>query len=119
MSSRWTCRGSSRAWLDPISRIGTCFSLMSPRRSPRRCRNYRPALLLAQRAGLPRSISLPQASNATAVAARPDIDAPLDHGAVVIAAITSCTNTSNPMMLLTAGLFAAMPSRAVCDRGPG
>ncbi|MFP4158873.1 MAG: aconitate hydratase AcnA [Desulfobacterales bacterium] len=30
----------------------------------------------------------------------------LDHGSVVIAAITSCTNTSNPSVLLGAGLMA-------------
>ena len=30
----------------------------------------------------------------------------LDHGAVVIAAITSCTNTSNPQVMLAAGLLA-------------
>jgi len=30
----------------------------------------------------------------------------LDHGAVVIAAITSCTNTSNPSVLVAAGLLA-------------
>ena len=30
----------------------------------------------------------------------------LDHGAVVIAAITSCTNTSNPAVLIAAGLVA-------------
>jgi aconitate hydratase len=32
--------------------------------------------------------------------------ADIGHGAVVIAAITSCTNTSNPMVMLTAGLLA-------------
>jgi aconitate hydratase A / 2-methylisocitrate dehydratase len=32
--------------------------------------------------------------------------APLGHGAVVIAAITSCTNTSNPAVLIGAGLLA-------------
>jgi aconitate hydratase len=37
----------------------------------------------------------------------------LDHGAVVIAAITSCTNTSNPSVMLAAGLLA---KRAV-ERG--
>lgn len=31
---------------------------------------------------------------------------PLSHGDIVIAAITSCTNTSNPSILLTAGLLA-------------
>jgi aconitate hydratase A / 2-methylisocitrate dehydratase len=30
----------------------------------------------------------------------------LDHGAVVIAAITSCTNTSNPHVMIAAGLLA-------------
>ena len=30
----------------------------------------------------------------------------LDHGAVVIAAITSCTNTSNPTVMVAAGLLA-------------
>ena len=30
----------------------------------------------------------------------------LDHGAVVVAAITSCTNTSNPSVLVAAGLVA-------------
>jgi aconitate hydratase len=33
-------------------------------------------------------------------------DYALGHGAVVIAAITSCTNTSNPSAMLTAGLLA-------------
>jgi len=33
-------------------------------------------------------------------------DFTLDHGAVVIAAITSCTNTSNPSVMLAAGLLA-------------
>jgi len=38
--------------------------------------------------------------------AKPEGFAPLGHGAVVLAAITSCTNTSNPHVLLTAGLLA-------------
>jgi len=37
----------------------------------------------------------------------------LDHGAVVIAAITSCTNTSNPSVMLGAALLA----RNAVDRG--
>ncbi len=37
----------------------------------------------------------------------------LDHGAVVIAAITSCTNTSNPEVMLAAGLLA----RNAVERG--
>ena len=37
----------------------------------------------------------------------------LDHGSVVIAAITSCTNTSNPSVMLGAGLLA----RKAVERG--
>ncbi len=33
-------------------------------------------------------------------------DLVLDHGSIVIAAITSCTNTSNPSVMLAAGLLA-------------
>ena len=39
----------------------------------------------------------------------------LDHGAVVIAAITSCTNTSNPSVMVGAGLLA----RNAVERGLG
>jgi aconitate hydratase len=35
-----------------------------------------------------------------------DAEAVLDHGSVVIAAITSCTNTSNPAVMMAAGLLA-------------
>ena len=35
-----------------------------------------------------------------------DVKAALRHGSVVIAAITSCTNTSNPSVLIAAGLLA-------------
>jgi len=35
-----------------------------------------------------------------------DPDLYLDHGSVVIAAITSCTNTSNPSVMIAAGLVA-------------
>ena len=41
---------------------------------------------------------------ATAVAAKPA--AKLENGCVVIAAITSCTNTSNPSVMVAAGLLA-------------
>jgi aconitate hydratase len=42
--------------------------------------------------------------SATAVAAPPQ--AAIEHGSVVIAAITSCTNTSNPSVMIGAGLVA-------------
>ncbi len=43
---------------------------------------------------------------ATAVADVPSISTALEHGSVVIAAITSCTNTSNPSVMIGAGLLA-------------
>jgi aconitate hydratase len=42
------------------------------------------------------------AGGGTAVAVKPQ----LEHGSVVIAAITSCTNTSNPSVMIGAGLVA-------------
>jgi aconitate hydratase len=58
---------------------------------------------------------------AVAVAERPEgVDVELDgetfelqHGSVVIAAITSCTNTSNPSVMIAAGLLA----KNAVDRG--
>ena len=46
------------------------------------------------------------AKAATAVAVADPLVEGLDHGAVVIAAITSCTNTSNPSVMIGAGLVA-------------
>jgi aconitate hydratase len=42
----------------------------------------------------------------------------LRHGAVVIAAITSCTNTSNPSVMLAAGLLARNAVRKGLQRKP-
>ena len=42
----------------------------------------------------------------------------LDHGAVVIAAITSCTNTSNPSVMIGAGLLAKKAIRKGLTRKP-
>ena len=42
----------------------------------------------------------------------------LDHGAVVIAAITSCTNTSNPSVMIGAGLLAKKAVEAGLERKP-
>jgi aconitate hydratase len=48
----------------------------------------------------------PSPRDAKATATIDGKDYPLGHGAVVIAAITSCTNTSNPSVLMAAGLLA-------------
>src|SRR6185436_12170129 len=50
-------------------------------------------------------VSATSAGPSTAVAA-PAVTTALEHGAVVIAAITSCTNTSNPSVMIGAGLVA-------------
>ncbi len=49
---------------------------------------------------------LPGGADPLDVAAIPGDDAAVRHGSVVIAAITSCTNTSNPSVMLAAGLLA-------------
>jgi aconitate hydratase len=43
----------------------------------------------------------------------------LGHGDVVIAAITSCTNTSNPSVLIGAGLLARNAVEKGLSRSPG
>jgi aconitate hydratase len=48
----------------------------------------------------------PTAADAKAHASIDGKDVDLTHGSVVIAAITSCTNTSNPSVLVAAGLVA-------------
>ncbi|WIG59513.1 MAG: Aconitate hydratase [Ktedonobacterales bacterium] len=45
-------------------------------------------------------------TNGTTIVAMDGEEVPLNHGAVAIAAITSCTNTSNPSVMLAAGLLA-------------
>ncbi len=42
----------------------------------------------------------------------------LNHGSVVIAAITSCTNTSNPSVMLAAGLLAKNAAERGLERKP-
>jgi aconitate hydratase len=47
-----------------------------------------------------------------------DAEAVLDHGSVVIAAITSCTNTSNPSVMMAAGLLAKKARERGLTRKP-
>jgi aconitate hydratase len=47
-----------------------------------------------------------------------DTETELDHGYVVIAAITSCTNTSNPSVMLGAGLLAKKAVERGLQRKP-
>jgi aconitate hydratase len=55
-------------------------------------------------------------SGGTAVAAPPQ--AAVEHGSVVIAAITSCTNTSNPSVMVGAGLVAKKAVEKGLSRKP-
>jgi aconitate hydratase len=52
--------------------------------------------------------STPEKGPATSIKERfgVDVDPYLGHGSIVIAAITSCTNTSNPSVMIAAGLLA-------------
>ena len=70
------------------------------RRSRRRCRRCRCRRRTAGGGGRGGDAA---AQRSTRSPRRPGA---LDHGAVVIAAITSCTNTSNPSVMIGAGLLA-------------
>jgi aconitate hydratase len=48
----------------------------------------------------------------------PTAEAEIEHGSIVIAAITSCTNTSNPAVMLAAGLVAKKAVERGLDRKP-
>jgi aconitate hydratase len=70
--------------------------------------------MMTDRKSRPSPLPAAGASSGVAVLeAPPAIAEGLDHGAVVVAAITSCTNTSNPSVMIGAGLLA---KRAV-ERG--
>jgi aconitate hydratase len=86
-------------------------SIAGPRRPQDRVslQNARPAFetALAQMLAAPTRTKAAPSGGGLAVAQAPVATlAELDHGAVVVAAITSCTNTSNPSVLLGAGLLA-------------
>jgi aconitate hydratase len=57
-------------------------------------------------------------SNPTAVTLADGTECELDHGAVAIAAITSCTNTSNPSVMVAAALLAKNAVERGLNRKP-
>jgi aconitate hydratase len=57
-------------------------------------------------------------ARATGVLTRGDTADHLTHGSILIAAITSCTNTSNPSVMLAAGLLARNAIRKGLQRKP-
>jgi aconitate hydratase len=64
-----------------------------------------PSMMIDRKAGSGRP-SAAASSGVAVLDAPPQVGERLDHGAVVVAAITSCTNTSNPSVLIAAGLLA-------------
>ena len=59
-----------------------------------------------------------RASRPTAVTLEDGTETEVDHGAVVIAAITSCTNTSNPSVMIGAALLAKKAVERGLQRQP-
>src|SRR5580692_10028797 len=59
-----------------------------------------------------------RASNPVQVTLEDGTTTSVDHGSVVIAAITSCTNTSNPSVMIGAALVAKKAVEAGLDRRP-
>jgi len=71
-----------------------------------------------RRAGLTAVAEETRTSDAVAVQLEDGQTVELDHGMVVIAAITSCTNTSNPSVMLGAGLLAQKAVERGLERKP-
>ncbi|HEY6584519.1 MAG TPA: aconitate hydratase [Gaiellaceae bacterium] len=71
---------------------------------------------------VPAPVEVPSVVVATRAAAVPveleGEEFELEHGAVVIAAITSCTNTSNPSVMVAAGLLAKKAAERGLQRKP-
>jgi aconitate hydratase len=59
-----------------------------------------------------------EAGSAEASGGEPSLPCDIGHGDVVIAAITSCTNTSNPSVLIAAGLVARKAREKGLERKP-
>ena len=64
------------------------------------------------------AVAVAEPEPARARVALGDLEFELDHGSVVIAAITSCTNTSNPQVMVAAGLLAKKAVERGLDRKP-
>ena len=91
-------------------------------------RSLRVPLTLDEPAGYSPEGALLLAEAGTSIAAEPALaETFLTHGSVLIAAITSCTNTSNPSVMLAAGLLAKkanalglkVPAYVKTSLGPG
>ncbi len=68
--------------------------------------------------GSPAAVAEHGSGDAIAVTMEDGTEFELDHGRVVIAAITSCTNTSNPSVMVGAGLLARNAVERGLERRP-
>ena len=91
--------GASPAWPGRSARRTAC-------RWARCRRNFRQALSQARKAESGFGLSATELDNTRRAAIERAERWSCGHGAVVIAAITSCTNTSNPFVMMAAGLLA-------------
>ena len=96
-SSRSSSRSASTTRTAPPTRPSP-----TPSRRPTRRRSRRPAATSFHQAPVPVAVADPERRRVPVSGA----DYELEHGSVVIAAITSCTNTSNPQVMVAAGLLA-------------
>jgi aconitate hydratase len=69
-------------------------------------------------AAAPAAAAAPRPSQPTTVTLDDGTQTQVDHGSVVIAAITSCTNTSNPSVMIGAALLARKAVEAGLERKP-
>src|SRR5204863_8431160 len=75
--------------------------------------------MMIDKKGKSASSSAAASSGTVAVLGAPPVIAEgLEHGAVVVAAITSCTNTSNPSVMIGAGLLAKKAVERGLQRQP-
>ena len=72
----------------------------------------------AEPGGEPAAAETPLHSTPTGVTMEDGTKVTIDHGSVVIAAITSCTNTSNPSVMVGAALLAKKAVEAGLSRKP-
>jgi aconitate hydratase len=89
----------------PLSKVKPSFEKVLPE-------------MAAAAAAKKKSAALPVAAEGPSPAVSEATAANLKHGSVVIAAITSCTNTSNPSVLMAAGLVAQKAAERGLTRKP-
>jgi aconitate hydratase len=93
----------------PADKLGNRYSLSASYHGGEDGGDTPPTPIGAPRDVVEMEANKPKASAALSAASAPAKSAPattIGHGDVLIAAITSCTNTSNPGVLLAAGLLA-------------